>query len=327
MPNWIGDAVMATPALLSLRRALPDAEITVLAPDPVAALFETHRGCDRVLRPDRSPGRLHRVWNTASTLRRGRFDAAILMQNAIEAALTVWLARVPVRGGYKTDGRGPLLSHGVAIGGEEKRLHHSDYYQQMLVGLGLPLQPTRLCLDLTESEKQRAAELLPGGPWLAINPGAAYGSAKRWYPDRFAGVAEQLARRCGFSVVLTGGPGEQEIGLDIAAAIQGPVVNLIGRTGVRELMAVLERSSLMITNDSGPMHVAAAFDTPLVAVFGPTDHTTTSALSDQARIVRKEVDCAPCLLRQCPTDHRCMTAIGVDDVVSAAVQLWESQPR
>jgi heptosyltransferase-2 len=326
MPNWIGDAVMATPALMSLRAALPEAEIVVLAPDPVAPLFESHPGCDRVLRPGKEGGRLSRLLQTAALLRREKFDAAVLLQNAIEAALVSRLAGIRCRAGYRTDGRSLLLSHGVAIGAAHKRLHHTDYYQLMLADLGLPLAPTKLTLACTWAEQEQAAATLGPGSWVAVNPGAAYGSAKRWYPDRFAAVADQLVAEFDISVVLTGGPGESEIGRDIAAAMKTAPRNLIGKTSVRELMAILQHCHLVVTNDSGPMHVAAAFGTPIVAVFGPTDHTTTSPRSDQVRIVRKDVDCAPCLLRQCPTDHRCMTSVTVADVVSAARELLVATP-
>ncbi|MCK5914099.1 MAG: glycosyltransferase family 9 protein, partial [Desulfuromusa sp.] len=153
--------------------------------------------------------------------------------------------------------------------------------------------------------------------------GAAYGSAKRWFPERFAEVGDTLAKRYAAKILLTGGPGEIEIGRDIAAAMQSQPLNMIGKTSVREMMSLLAHSRLLVTNDSGPMHVAAAFSTPIVAVFGPTDHTTTCPASENVRIVRKDVDCAPCLLRQCPTDHRCMTEITAADVITAACQLLD----
>lgn len=156
---------------------------------------------------------------------------------------------------------------------------------------------------------------------MAINPGAAYGSAKRWFPERFAETADALAAEYGVNIVLTGGPGEKEIGQDIASAMSSKPLNLIGQTSVRQLMAVLASVRLLVSNDSGPMHVGAAFGVPIVAVFGPTDHTTTSPKADICRIIRKATDCAPCLLRQCPTDHRCMKAITAKDVLAGARDL------
>ncbi len=322
--NWVGDAVMTTPAMRVVREHFPKAEIVVLANPLVAQLFEAHPWCDRVLVYDKK-GRhkgLGGLLRFAAELRRERFDLALLFQNAIEAAVLAVLGGVPRRAGYRTDGRALLLTHGVAVGEKERRLHHTDYYLQMLERLGIRGENRGLLLESTPEELSRAQQLLGGGRWIAINPGAAYGSAKRWIPGRFAEVADRLADKYGARIVLTGGPGEVEIGRDIEAATSCSPLNLIGKTSIREMMAVLASCQLMVTNDSGPMHVAAAYGVPLVAVFGPTDHTTTSPWSDHFQIVRKEADCAPCLLRQCPTDHRCMEAITADDVLAAAEQVW-----
>jgi heptosyltransferase II len=323
MPNWIGDAVMATPALAVLRRAFPAAQITVVANPLVAELFVHHPDCDHVLRFVKRSGRegLVDLWRFALLLRRERFNLAVLLQNAFEAAALTVLAGIPQRAGYRTEGRGLLLTHGVPAVDKKHGLHHVDYYLQMLHGLGLGSDDRRLRLAVTADEAAAAAELLGPGEWVAINPGASYGAAKRWIPGRFAAVADALAREYGFNVMLTGGPGEAEIGADIARAMQAQVLNLVGRTTVRELMAVLARCRLVITNDSGPMHIAAAFRVPIVAVFGPTDHTTTSPLGQDCRIVRTPVDCAPCMLRECPIDHRCMTRVTADDVLAAAREL------
>jgi heptosyltransferase-2 len=321
--NWVGDAVMTTPAMGALRAAFPDAEIVVVANPLVAELFTHHPYCNRVLVYDtKGPHKGFRgLWRFSRVLRRERFDLAILLQNAIEAALMAFLAGVPRRAGYRTDARGPLLTHGVPVGKAEKQLHHTDYYRQMLNRIGLAGGDGRLRLECREEELAWARRELGPGDWVAVNPGAAYGSAKRWFPERFAETADRLVAEYGVKIVLTGGPGEKEIGNDIAAAMAAQPLNLIGRTSVRQLMAVLASVRLLVSNDSGPMHVGAAFGVPIVAVFGPTDHTTTSPLADNCRIVRKEVGCAPCLLRQCPTDHRCMKAITAEDVLSAAREL------
>jgi heptosyltransferase-2 len=158
---------------------------------------------------------------------------------------------------------------------------------------------------------------------LGINPGATYGSAKRWYPERFAKVADELARLWGARVVITGGAGESGIAGEIESVMSGGCLNMAGRTTVRELAALIKRCNFFITNDSGPMHLAAAFNVPLVAIFGPTDNTTTSPYSSHSVVVRSETECAPCLKRECPTDHRCMTAVSADDVINAALHLKE----
>lgn len=323
--NWIGDAVMTTPALGAVRAAFPGAEIVIAANPLVAELFRHHPYCDRVLVFDkRGPHRgVKGLMRFCGLLRRERFDLAILLQNAIEAAVMAFLGGIPRRAGYRTDGRGFLLTHGIPVGESERRLHHTDYYLKMLSALGVAGGDGCLRLECTPEELVWADEKLEGGPWVAVNPGAAYGSAKRWVPERFAQVADRLSAESGAKIVLIGGPGETEIGRDIEEAMHSSPLNFIGRTAVRQMMAILARCRLMVTNDSGPMHVAAAFGVPIVAVFGSTDHTTTSPLARTCRIIRKQIDCAPCLLRQCPTDHRCMEAISVEDVLCGARELLE----
>lgn len=325
--NWIGDAVMTTPALAALRAHYPDAEIVMVANPLVAELFQSHPCIDRVMVYDRKG--VHKglggFWRMAQQLRAQRFDAAVLLQNAIEAALLAALALIPRRIGYTTDGRRLLLSHPVTVTTADKRLHHTDYYLQLLARQGVRGGDGQLRLACSDAEMAWAQDVLDGENIIAINPGAAYGSAKRWLPERFATVGDELARRYGARIVLTGGPGEVEIGRDIAAAMSCQPLNMVGQTSVRQMMALLASSRLLVTNDSGPMHVASAFAIPIVAVFGSTDHTTTCPASKQVVIVRKPIDCAPCLLRQCPTDHRCMTAIEAEDVLEAACQLLDGQ--
>ncbi|HEX8960842.1 MAG TPA: lipopolysaccharide heptosyltransferase II [Geobacteraceae bacterium] len=329
--NWIGDAVMTTPALGAVRESFPGARITLLANPLVAELFSPHDWVDEVIVYDRKgrhagiKGRLA----MAAELRRRGFDLAILLQNAFDAALLARLARIPRRVGYRTDGRGVLLTHGVPLKRETKRLHHVQYYLAMLEECGIAASAKALHLTVLPGEAQAmtqrlAARGIDGDTYLlGINPGASYGSAKRWYPERFAAVADELARRWDARVVITGGPGEAGIAGEIEAAMEESCLNLAGKTSVRELMALVKRCDFFVTNDSGPMHLAAAFDVPLVAIFGPTDHTTTSPFSQRTALVRQETDCAPCLKRECPTDHRCMTAVTAGDVVAAAAGLRE----
>ncbi len=323
--NWIGDAVMTTPALGDLRAAFPRAEIVLVANPIVAELFSGHPHCDRILVYDKK-GR-HRgmagLFSFCGSLRRERFDAAILFQNAMGAALMACMARIPVRAGYRTDGRGVLLTHGVSVGRRERSLHHTDYYRNMLDALGIRGGDGRLNLSLTPGETQWADSVLQGGGWAAINPGAAYGSAKRWYPERFAQVADALIERYGLKVLMTGSTGEAPLGSAIAQNMNKPVLDLMGKTTVRQMAALLSRCALVITNDSGPMHIAAALDLPIVALFGPTDARVTSPKGTFCQIVRHEQDCAPCLKRTCPTDHRCMRAISSDDVIRAVEELFK----
>ena len=315
---------MTTPALGAVRAAFPLAEIVVVANPVVAELFSPHPDCDGVLVYDKK-GRHKGIGGLirfSMELRKYGFDLAVLFQNALEAALMARLAGIPVRVGYRRDCRGLLLTHGVRAGQNERRLHHTRYYLHLLDSVGIRGGTGELRLHCTEEESAWASGMLPNGSWAAVNPGAAYGSAKRWLPDRFAVVADRLHAEFGFSLLLTGGPAEAEIGKEIEANMKAPRLNLIGRTSVRRMTAVLSRCSLMVTNDSGPMHVAAALGVPIVALFGSTDHTTTSPLSRTCRIVRHDtVECAPCLKRSCTGDHRCMELITVNDVMAAVREL------
>jgi heptosyltransferase-2 len=320
---------MTTPAIGAIRQPYPNAHITILATPLVAELFSPHDRIDEVMVYDKKghhaglAGRLR----LARELRARHFDMAILLQNAFDAALITWLARIPVRLGYRSDGRALLLTHGCPVTRETKRLHHVEYYLAMLANFGIPAATKSLSLLVTAEEEETTTGLLAGAGidsgdcLIGINPGATYGSAKRWYPDRFAAVADELCQKWGAKAVITGGPAERFIADEIESAMETKSLNLAGRTSVRELMALIKRCEFFITNDSGPMHIAAAFGVPLVAIFGPTDQTTTSPFSERAVVVRQEAECAPCLLRECPTDHRCMATVTAAEVVEEAIQL------
>ena len=321
--NWIGDAVMTTPSMGRVRAAFPAAEIAVAANPTVAQLLCHHPACDRILVYDKKG--VHRglggLLRFGAEVRKEQFDLAILFQNAIEAAIMTSIAGIPRRAGYNTDCRGLLLTHSVSGWRRARRFHHTDYYLTMLAGLGLQGGDGRLKLHCTEEELTWAGERLSGNRWVAINPGATYGSAKRWFPERFAAVADDLAEEFATRILIVGGPDERSIAGEVAANMRSEPLNLAGKTSVRQLMALLSQCRLLVTNDSGPMHVAAAFDVPIVAIFGSTDHTTTSPLASSCRIVRKPTACAPCLKTTCPTDHRCMTAVSVADVLEPARNL------
>lgn len=328
--NWIGDAVMSTPALAAVRESFPHAEITLLANPLVGQLLEEHPAVDRVLVFDRKgshrglPGRLR----LARQLKREQFELAVILPNSFDAALVTWLARIPLRLGKASDGRSLLLTGRFQDQPRREDEHEVAYTLRMLAAFGIHGSVTKPFLTTSAAEDLAAEQLLAGHGissshlLLGINAGASFGSAKRWYPERFAGVAARLADSRAAKIVLFGGPDERELVEVIESELGGRCLNLAGKTTVRQLMALIKRCNFFVTNDSGPMHIAAAFGVPLVAIFGPTDHGGTAPCSDEAVIVRQPVDCAPCKLRVCPTDHRCMTAVSVDDVVQAADQLW-----
>lgn len=333
-PNWLGDAVMCEPALRGLRRLFPDAQIALLVKPAVADLFAGHPALTRVLTYD-TKGRhagLSGKWVLAGQLRRQGFDLAVLFQNAFEAAFLTFLAGVPRRYGYATDGRSLLLSDPVAAPDRRTLVHQVHYYWDLLKPLGLTGDPTAPELVVFPEEEQAMAGRLAQGGLTAsdvvvgINPGSTYGGAKRWLPERFAEVTERLCRTIResheqqVSVVIFGAKGEERLGQEIAARLSSRSLVLSGATTIRELMAAVKRCATLLTNDTGPMHIASAFQVPVVAIFGPTDWRTTAPFGSAHTIVRQPVDCAPCLLRECPIDHRCMTRVSVEQVYEAATK-------
>jgi len=328
--NWLGDAVLTTPALGAVREAFPSATITIAAKPLVAELFRHHPDVDEIVVYDKDgihAGVLGMV-RMAAAVRRGRFDAAILFQNAFDAALLAFLAGIGERMGYATDGRRLLLSRAVPVTPEVLALHHAEYYLRLVAELGIsrPAAPG-LKIHVTHEEREairaslRAQGVPEGKRILGINPGATYGSAKRWFPERFAEVADALSEEWNAAVVLMGSPPETPLAVEIEAAMRGKPVNLAGRTTVRELMALLSLCSFLVTNDSGPMHIGAAFGVPMVAVFGPTDWRKTSPWTRRARIVRIDIDCSPCMLRVCNREHECMVGVTPGMVIAAAREL------
>ena len=334
--NWIGDAVMTTPAISVIREHFPQSEITILANAMVSQLFMHHPGIDNIITFDRQ-GKHHGVGGRlrlAAELRNHAFDLAVILPNSFDSALVPWLARIPAKIGKCSDGRTLLLSGRYNAAKAAAPCHEVEYYLNLMNHFGITGNCTQPHLFITAEEESSAASLLAERGIhaddfiLGINPGASYGSAKRWYPDRFAQVARNLANKWSAKVVIFGGPGETAISADIDHRLDGNAVNLAGKTTVRELMSLIKRCNFFITNDSGPMHIAAAFDVPLVAIFGSTDHTGTSPYNSKAVVVRDNtVECAPCKLRECPTDHRCMTSVSEDSVISAALKLYDQLQR
>lgn len=325
---------MCEPALRGLRSLFPAAELTLLAKPSIAELYTGYSALDHVLVYDDKAAHtgISGKWSLAGSLRRHRFDLAVLFQNAFEAAFIAWLAGIPRRYGYATDGRVLFLTQPVAVPRPDGPAHQVEYYWNMLKPLGVSGEASPPTLHVSTDEDRRvdvklaAAGIDSSHLIIGINPGSTYGKAKRWLPERFAEVARKVAERLEkeehmpVAVALLGAGGEEPLGKDIASRIDCRSIVLSGATTIRELMAVVKRCRLLITNDTGPMHIAGAFGVPIVAVFGPTDSRTTAPYGQDRSVVREPVDCAPCLLRDCPIDHRCMTGVSVDRVYQTAVQ-------
>jgi heptosyltransferase-2 len=305
---------MCLPALRVIRDRFPKAHIAVLAKPWVADLYRRENFADEVIQYDGSR------WAAGRMLRRRKFDCAILLQNAFDAALIAWLARIPVRIGYNRDGRRLLLTRAVSVpkSGEIPR-HQRFYYLELLRRAGIvdSLPPSdAIRLDVGDGKQARRM--------IGVSPGAAYGTAKQWLPEGFAEAAAQLAQARGAEVALFGSASERELCEQVAKLLNGRrVTNYAGKTTLGEFIDLASQCELFLTNDSGAMHIASALGVPTVAIFGATDDVATGPTGQLARVVREPVDCSPCLLRECPIDHRCMTRVSAERVAAEALKLIE----
>lgn len=367
--NWLGDAVMSTPALFRLREARRDAEIVLLTPRKLVGLWDRHPALDAVLAFSEEES----VFRVARRLRRERFSTALILPNSPRSALEAFLAGIPERIGYARPWRSFLLTRPVAARTGETPMrkrsareiqtlirpsgqvqptsfpasaHHIHQYLHLAAALGAnadPLPP-RLVVqpsEIEEARKRFGIDSQSGGSkrWFGLNPGARYGSAKRWPQERFVEAAIEIQKRTTCGWLIFGGEEDREFVTEMASALgrstsaarsgieaaSASVVNLAGRTTLRELCALLQSCSVLVTNDSGPMHVAAAVGTPAVVLFGSTSPELTGpGLPENARsphiLLRSPVPCAPCFRRTCPIDLRCLRGITVPQVVEAALQ-------
>jgi heptosyltransferase-2 len=341
--NWVGDAVISIPAMREIRRLFPEAHITLLVRPWVQDIYSAVEFVDEILLYDRDG--IHRGWAGFGTLiadlRSRRFDLAILLQNAFEAALIAWCARIPRRIGYARDGRSLLLTDACRIDPELRHVHQAYYYLGLLSGAGLMKPGPRdscddfpdISIGIRETDRQAAREMLrsagfsEGQVIIGVNPGAYYGEAKRWFPARYAAVADALAAQFGAQIVLFGSSSDLPVVEEVASPMKHSPLILAGRTTLGQLMALLQECRLLITNDSGPMHLAAALDVPQLALFGSTSEIATGPLSRYATVIKHPVACNPCFLRKCPTDFRCMKGISVQQVLEAAQAMLEIQVR
>lgn len=327
--NWIGDVVMSTPAIRELRRLHPGWHITVAARPKVAGLYQDQDLVDEILVLDRGTS-----LRQAAELRRAGFQRAVLLQNAFGAALLALLSRIPERVGYAVDGRSLLLTRRARPQIHRLQRHQVYYYLDLLYQTGLsPVDYLNngdytpdISLRPSPTGLQRARELCsdlelpPDSPWVGLNPGAAFGPAKRWPARRWAELGDRLIDS-GAAVLIFGGPDELSLAEEIQAYMVRRARIIAGRTDLASLLAMIDTVDLFITNDSGPMHLAAALDTPQIALFGSTDEVATGPFSPRARVIHKHVECSPCLRRDCPIDLRCFTRISVDEVAETAREM------
>lgn len=362
--NWLGDAVMTTPALLRLRERFPQTQIALLTPARIASIWERHPAVNEVIAFAPGEG----VFSVARRLRARRFDLALVLPNSPRSALESFLARIPARVGYARPWRTWMLTHSVperagfapmrkrspaevralladssVRGGAPeipKSAHHLHHYLHLTAALGANPQPVAPTIAVADHEvaamrTRFGVGAAVGGakPLFGFNAGAEYGPAKRWPVERFVETAVRLHERTGGHAWIFGGPDDQELAGQLAAGIRAArpeaanaVSVLAGQTSLRELCAALRACDAVLTNDTGPMHLAAAVGTRVVALFGSTSPELTGPGlpgDERALVLRGMAPCAPCFLRDCPVDFRCMTSLSVDRVVEAMLRKAE----
>ena len=307
LPTWLGDGVMATPAIENLLKIYPDAQLTVFGSFVSTALFKHHPNIEQLIIDDskQSGNRLINLYKTSRSL--GRFDVALSFRSSFASK---WLL-------FCMSAQKKAVYHRIGDTDSHQVIRYNDFINHTL---GQDLQPADLTL-FAKPNAQPSTQYSKQRPLLGLNPGSTYGSAKRWYPNEFAQVAIALSQN--FDIVILGGPKEKDIAHDIEQLlIEQGVVNVINRAGtmnIEQLMEQIAQLNILLTNDSGPMHVAAAFKIKTVAIFGPTNHIETHQWHNPNEfILRKPTECAPCMQRECPLKHhRCMKEIHAQDVLLA----------
>jgi heptosyltransferase-2 len=332
MPNWIGDLVMATPVLEDLRRAYPDAYITAMCRSPLCEILRQDPHINEIFCFSRgsSFGPRSEKRNIIEKLKRQKYDLGVLLTHSFSSAWWFWQGSVGHRLGYECNGRSLFLSHRIPLPQNIHQQHLVSTYKTLLGPLGIPLSETVPRLYVSEKEVEQALSLLEqhgvtrDSLIVGINPGAAYGSAKCWLPDRFREVTKRLLLDENVFVVYFGDASTISLVKEICKELPPRVINLAGLTSLRELTALISICSVLLTNDSGPMHIGAALSTPLVALFGSTSEVVTGPYRT-GKVIHKHVECSPCYQRTCPIDFRCMKRIEADEVYQEMMAALESK--
>lgn len=326
--NWVGDAMMTVPALRELRRVLPGAHITLCTRSWAKGIFEDADFLDRILLFDKQKPNFKSLFDQTQKWRAQKFDLAILLNNAFESAFLAFAGRAKNRIGYNTERRGFLLTDALAVPDWKTERHEVFYYLNIIAELEQKLtgkteireRAPNISLTVSAKRKQAALELLKANgadlanKTVALCPGSTNSRAKRWHAASYAKLADLIIENTNANVVLIGASDETEVSNQILSLTESKPILLTGKTDLAESAAVLSVADWLVTNDTGPAHVAPAVGTKTIVIFGPTVPATTRPFSDLAQIVRKPPACAPCMLRDCPIDHRCMTAVTPEEV-------------
>ncbi len=323
--NWIGDAVMSVPALRELRRIFPDDSITLHTRTWADGLFCDADFLDEIVTYDPAKWRIRDVLDNSQFLKRDDYDMAVVFPNSFESAMTSYLSRIPRRIGYNKDLRGLLLTDPVAVPEWKSRRHEVFYYLNLVseiekrvlgrdtVGQFAP----DISLDVSSERRRAAAEMIAeaaagaAGPVIALGVGSTNSRAKRWPAESYAQLAAKLRSDLDAAIIVVGSADDGEVAGRVASMAGVKITDLSGRTTIPEAVALLAEVDILVSNDMGLAHIAPAVGTRTVVIFGPTDPTTTRPYSDNADILKYDVECSPCMLRDCPIDHRCMTNVSV----------------
>jgi len=320
--NWVGDTILTYPTVQGLKTLFPNSFVAILVPSHLTDLWKTFPYVDEIITFHKKGGfgSLWEDFNLSRSVKKKGFDLALILPRSFRSAFQIYLARIPIRIGYKDEGRSPFLTYGIPREDKVLRIHRVHYYRKLIEPLGRVEDSLSPRIFLRGEDRNWAEEtlrdlgLLDGRDLIGINPGATYGLAKCWEPSRFGELVKRLSKKWKASLLIFGKRGEQAIAKEILQSLEEGGVDLTGRTHLLQLAALLERCRLLVTNDTGTMHVSTAVGTPVVALFGSTDVLTTGPWGEGHVVIRKEVPCSPCLKRVCPTDHRCMKLIAVDEV-------------
>ena len=339
--NWIGDAVMSVPALRELRRIFPDSLITLHTRSWADGLFRDADFIDEIVTFDKARWKIKDVYDNSQFLKDDGFELAVLLPNSFESAITSFLTRIPRRFGYNKDVRGLMLTDPIAVPEWKNRRHEVFYYLNLIsevekrmlgrdtVSNAIP----DISLNISDERKAAARQILSASgvdlskKTVALGVGSTNSRAKRWPAERYAQLADLLQSELDANVVLVGSKDESDVSDKVTAACKQQPINLTGKTDLAEITAVLSAIDLLISNDMGLAHIAPAVGTEAITIFGPTNPETTRPFAENVTIVRKQVECSPCMLRDCPIDHRCMTRISVEDVFEIAKEYCQNRER
>jgi len=333
--NWVGDAVMSIPAISHLKTLFPEAHISLLTRSWAEGIFRDSEAVDEIISFEKTKSSISNLFGVARNLRKREFDAAIVFPNSFESALSVRLGGVKRIFGYSSEGRRIILSDPIPVPTWKDEVHEVNYYLHLVANFGLAYgrgsgePPTDVppVIKVSEERLSRAKEMLASEGIasderiVALGIGSANSEAKRWPAEYYARLGDAITASSGARILLVGSKDDLRVADEVISKSSGRPISFVGKTNIADAVAMLASVDLMISNDMGLAHVAPATGTPTITLFGPTKDNNTRPLANHSHVLRKPVDCAPCMLRQCPIDHRCMRHLTPESVLTKALEV------